>query len=127
MAVSSWHWRVSGLIGNIHGQCCCLFSQSKNVHSVDFTSFQSLISQHIHSKLVFGLYSCPTTILYSNHCPNIQITPDTTSHVQLARFSILFGGNFCEQKLVQGKLSNTVKWSTFSVSFIHMLTILGWL
>ena len=26
-----------------------------------------------------------------------------------------------------GKLLNTVKWSTFCVSFIRVLTILGWL
>ena len=36
-------------------------------------------------------------------------------------------GNFYEQPLVLGKLLNTVKWSTFWVSFIRVLTILGWL
>jgi len=58
--------------------------------------------------------------------PNENI-PDTTSHVQAAYFSKLFGGNFCEQQLVLGKLLNTVKWFTFCVSFIRMLTIPGWL
>ena len=42
-------------------------------------------------------------------------------------FYKLFGGNFCEQPLVLGKLLNTVKWSTFWVSFIRVLTALGWL
>ena len=39
----------------------------------------------------------------------------------------LFGRNFCEQQLVLGKLLNTVKWSTFCVSFVRLLKILGWL
>ena len=39
-------------------------------------------------------------------------------------FSQLCGGNFCEQQLV---LLNTVKWSTFCVNFIRVLTILVWL
>ena len=38
-----------------------------------------------------------------------------------------FGGNFCEQQLVLEKLLNTVKFFTFCVSFIRVLTILGWL
>jgi len=33
----------------------------------------------------------------------------------------------CEQQIVLEKLSNTMKWSTFRVSFDHELTILGWL
>ena len=39
-------------------------------------------------------------------------------------FYKLFGGNFCEQQLMLGKLLNTVKWSNFCVSFICVLTIL---
>ena len=58
--------------------------------------------------------------------PNEKI-PDTASHFQPANFYKLFGGNFCEQQLMLGKLLNIVKWSTFCVSFIRMLTILGWL
>ena len=42
-------------------------------------------------------------------------------------FYKLFGGNFCEQPLVLGKLLTTVKWSTFCVGFIRVITILGWL
>ena len=42
-------------------------------------------------------------------------------------FYKLFVGSFCEQPLVLEKLLNTVKWSTFWVSFIRVLTILGWL
>ena len=72
---------------------------SPNVHSVDFASFQPLRSQHSPSRLVFGLYLYPTTILYSNLCPpfhphhplNVNI-PDTTSHVQLARFLSYLAG-----------------------------------
>jgi len=33
----------------------------------------------------------------------------------------------CEQQLVLGKLLNTVKWSTFCVNFIRVITILRWL
>jgi len=40
--------------------------------------------------------------------PNVNI-PDTNSHVQLTRFSMLFGGSFYEQQLVLGELSNTMK------------------
>ena len=43
-----------------------------------------------------------------HHPPSVNI-PDTTSYVQLANFLKLFGGNFCDQQLVLGKLSNTVK------------------
>ena len=39
-----------------------------NVQGVDFASFQPLRSQHSPPRLVFGLYLCPTTILYSNLC-----------------------------------------------------------
>ena len=52
------------------------------------------------------------------------ILPGTSN---LLFFCKLFGGKFCEQPLVLGKLLNTVKWSTFWVSFIRVLTILGWL
>ena len=48
-------------------------------------------------------------------------------HFVLAKFSILFDGNFCEQQLVLGKLSTILKWATFCVSFVRVLTILGWL
>jgi len=42
-------------------------------------------------------------------------------------FSQLFGGNFCEQKLVLGKLLNTVKWSTFCVvSFACSQSLAGY-
>ena len=47
--------------------------------------------------------------------------------VYCASFQPLFGGKFCEQQLVLWKLLNTVKWSTFCVSFIRVLTIPGWL
>ena len=50
--------------------------------------------------------------------------PRTSNHLF---FYKLFGGNFCEQQLVLGKLLNTVKWSTSWVSFIRVLTIPGWL
>jgi len=81
-----------------------------------------------------GFMHALPTILYYNLCPpfhpppppNVNI-PDATLHVQLANFLILFGENFCEQQLVLGKLLNTVKWSTFCVSFIRLLTILDWL
>ena len=53
--------------------------------------------------------------------------PDANSFVQLAKSFILFGGNFYKQQLVLGKLSYTVKSSTFGVSFIPASTILGWL
>ena len=59
-----------------------------------------------------------------HHPPNVG-TPDTTSLVQLTRFSIIFGRNFYKQQQVLGKLLKTVKWSVFNVSFIHVLTILG--
>ena len=52
------------------------------------------------------------------------ILPCTSNHLF---FYKLFGGNFCEQPLVLGKLLNTMKWSTFWVSFIRVLTALGWL
>jgi len=47
--------------------------------------------------------------------------PRTSNHLKL------FGGNFCEQPLVLGKLLKIVKWSTFCVSFIRVLTIPRWL
>ena len=99
------------------------------VHSVDFVSIQSLSSQHSPFKLVFGLYSYPTLILYSNLCPPFHplSIPDTTLLVQLAKFSILIGRNFYKQQLVLEKLSNTMKWFTICVSFIHVLKIFGWL
>ena len=77
------------------------------VHTVDCASFQPLRSQHSPPGWFLGLHQCPTTILSCK----------------------LFGRNFCEQQLaiVLGKLFNTVIWSTFCVSFICVLTILGWL
>ena len=122
------HWRVSGLA--ISSVAACF--GSPNVYSVDFALFQPLRNQHSPSRLVLRLYSCPTTILHYNlclhfiphHSPNVNI-PDTSLHFQQAKFSILFSRNFCGQQLVPGRLSNTVKWSTFCVSFIHVLTILG--
>ena len=123
------HWQVSGLA--ISSIAACFSSPS--IRSVDFASFQPLKRQHSPSRLVCGFHSCPNfcTITFAHHSiphclPNVNMT-DTTSHVQLANFSILFGRSFCEQQLVLGKLSNTVKWSTFCVSFVHMLTILSWL
>ena len=61
---SFWHWQVSGLA--ISSVAACF--GSPNIHSVDIASFQPLKSQHSSFKLVFGLYSCPTSILYSNLC-----------------------------------------------------------
>ena len=81
----------------------------------------SLVPYHnFKLRITFSCQSIPC------HPHNVNIS-DTTSHFQPAKFLILFGMNFCEQQLVLGKLSNTVKWSTFCVSFICMLTILGWL
>ena len=123
-----WHWWVCELAISSVAAC---FS-SPNIHRVDFAIFLPLRSQHSPFNLVFRLYSCPTPILtlifaclsIRPHLPNVSIH-DTTSLVQLARFPILFGGNFHKQQSVLGKLSNTVKWSTFSVSFICVLTTLG--
>ena len=79
----------------------------------DFLGFTSTLPQFW--TITFFHQSIPC------HPPNVNI-PDTTSQ---PNFSISFGRNFCEQQLVLGKLSNTVKWSTFCVSFVPMLTILG--
>ena len=59
------------------------------------------------------------------HPPNENI-PDTTSHVQPSIFNKLFGGNFWEQPLVLWKLLNTVKWSTFWVSFVCSQSLAGY-
>ena len=65
----------------------------------------------------------PNLYFVINFCPPFHPWPptqsDITSLVQLARFSILFGRNSYKQQLVLGKLSSTVNWSTFCVSFIH--------
>ena len=93
--------------------------------SVDFASFQLLRSQYSPSRLVFGLYLCPTTILYSNIIPPFHsLLPSQCEHplhVHLAMFS-----NFYEQQLVLGKLSSTVKWFTFCESFIHIQSLAGY-
>ena len=48
--------------------------------------------------------------------------PCTSNHLFFCK---LFGRNFCEQPIVLGKLLIIVKWSTFWVSFICVLTVLG--
>ena len=111
---SFWHWQVSWLAVSIVVAC---FS-SPSIHSVYFISFQPLRSQDSLSKQAgFWIYFYPKSILHSNlyppfhpHNPSNLSTPDTTSLVQLARFSISSGGDFYKHLLV---LSNTVKWSTF--------------
>jgi len=123
-----WHWWISTLAGYTS------VAEHSKYPKFRFASFQPLRSPKSPSTLILVLHSCPTTIFYSNYCllfhlhhpPNV-IIPGTTSHDQTARILILFGGNFYEQQVVLSRLSNTVKWSTFSVSFIHLLTILGWL
>jgi len=75
-------WQVSGLA--ISSVATCL--SSPNVHSVDFASFQPLRSQHSPSRLVstFCTITFPPGSI-PHHPPNVNI-PDTTSHVQLAKF-----------------------------------------
>jgi len=119
------HWQVT-----VSSAAACF--SSPNIHSVDFASFQPLRSQHNSSRLVFGALPKFWTITFSSqsiphHPPNVNIPDQSTSHVQPTNFFVLFGRNFCEQQLVQGKPSNTAKWSTFCVNFNHVLTILGWL
>ena len=107
---------------------------SPNIHSVDFTSFQPRKSQQSTFRKVFGLYLCLTSILpYFIVCPPFSSPPVQCEHCwfYLARppclIFFLFGGNFCEQQPVLGRLSNTVKRTIFCVNFICLLTILGWL
>ena len=107
-----WHWWLSGLAISIVAAC---FS-SQNIHSVGKALFQLLRS----------LPSWFWALLVSHHPLNVSI-PDTASRFQLARFSILFGMKFYKQQLVLGKPLSTVKWSTFCVSFMSVLTIFGWL
>ena len=115
------HWQVSGL-----AICVAACFSSPNVQGVDCVSFQPFGSQHNPSRMIFGLHSPFCTTIFAHHSihhcpPNVNIS-DAASHVQLAKN---FGENFFEWHLVLGKLSNTVKWCTFCVSFIHALTILG--
>ena len=129
-------WRLQALASVSAGyiQCCCFFEQPKcpycwlcfisgikepaQPHLGWFLGFTSALPQFW--TVTFPRQSIP------HHPPNDNIS-DTTLHVQPSNFYKLFGGNFCEQPLVLGKLLNTVKWSTFWVSFIRVLTILGWL
>ena len=127
---SFWHWQVSGMA--ISSVAACI--NSPNIHSIDCTSFQLLRSQHSPSKLILGftrtlpLFCALTSAYCSIPChPLYKSIPDTTSFIQPARSFILFSGNFYKKQLLLGKLLNTAKWSIFCVSFIHMLTILGWL
>ena len=127
---SFWHWWVLGLAISSVAAC---FS-SPNIHSVDFALFKSLGNQHQPFRLVFGLYTCPTTILYSKFCLPFRLPlPTLCEHLwhYLARpTSQIFYFVWWELQwaaLVLGRFSNTVKRSTFCVSFICMLTILGWL
>ena len=69
-----------------------------NIHSIDFVSVQLLRNQYSPTKLVFWLYMCPTSILFSNFCPPFHTPPptnysipDTTLLVHLAIFYSLFG------------------------------------
>ena len=118
-------WQSGLAISNV---AACL--SGPNILSIDFASFQPLKSKHSPSKLVFGLYLCPTSILYSNLCPPLHpppppppppphhppniSTPESNFFIQLARFSTLFHLNIYNCELGLGKLSNTVKWSTVS-------------
>jgi len=105
-----------------------------NVHSIFFTSFQPIRSQHNPSRLFFGLnlYALPPfcTITFAGHSiphlpPYVSI-PDTNWQVQLAKiFLSLFGRNFCEQQLVLEKGSSQTQWNGPSLACV--LTILGWL
>ena len=92
-------WRFQALVSVWAGNIQCL--SSPNVHRVDYASSQPLGNQHIPSRLVFGLHSCPNTILYyklafhsiPHHPPNVNISY-TTLHVQLAKFLYLIWHNF---------------------------------
>jgi len=77
-----WHWWVSGLALSSVDAC---FSSS-NVHSVDFASF---LSQQAALSTWFMGFTCAQP----SFCT-----------LALARFSILFGGNFYSAR----KFSNTV-------------------
>jgi len=129
-------------LGWLYALLLLVLCSSANVHNVEpaqslqagFWGFTSALPQ-------FWTITFPT----SPSPPPTQCNhPCTTSHVQPAKFfyliwqelllsylagtsSILFGGNFCEQQLVLGKLTKAVKWPSFCVSFICMLTFLGWL
>ena len=106
-------------------QYCCLFS-SPNVRSVDFASFQPLRSQCNPSRLVFGLHWCPNTILNYNLFLPVHPPPPTQykhpwcylAHRTSQNFLSYLAGTF----VVLGKLSDTVKCSTFCVSFVRVLT-----
>ena len=116
-------WRYTWVSGLPISNVAACFSGP----NVDFSSFQPLRSQHSPSKLIFRLYSCPTTIYtltFVRHSIPHHPTLDTTLLVQLA---ILFGGNFYKLQLVLRKLLSTVKWSIFCVNFIDVLKVLGWL
>ena len=103
---------------------------SPNIHSVDIFLLHfnhSLRSQHSPSKLIFGLYSCPTFNLYSNLCPPFHSLPPkqcehpwySVTH-PTSQIFILFNTKFYKQQIVLGMLSNMVKWPTLCVSFLHV-------
>ena len=123
---------VSGT-GKCLGWLCSVAASfsSPNVHTADCASFQPLRSQHNASRLVFGPYHnselqpFPTSPFPAPHPMKTSLILPRTSNQPI--FSKLFGGNVCEQQTVLGRLLNTVKQSNFYVSFIRVLTILGWL
>ena len=98
--------------------------------SVDFATYQPLRSQHspVISCLdsnrglppFWGLsFALPTT-------PHPFVsTRDTTSLVQLLRFSILFGGKLYKQLQVLEVAWKVTDWCIFCVNFIRVLAILG--
>ena len=57
------HWWMFRLAINSH----CCYSSSPRVHSINFAL--KTRSQQIPSKMLFGLHSCITSILYSILCP----------------------------------------------------------
>ena len=98
--------------------------------SVDFATYQPLRSQHSPVILCldsnrglppfWGLsFALPATL----H-PFVS-TRDTTSLVQLLRFSILFGGKLYKQLQVLEVAWKVTDWCIFCVKFIRMLAILG--
>jgi len=94
---SFWHWKVSGLA--IFSVAACF--SSRNIHSVDFLlhfSYQRASTAMPSCFLVFNRALPPFYALafachsIPHHTPNVSIS-DTTSLIQLAKFSILFSGN----------------------------------
>ena len=120
------HWQVSGLSISV-----VLAVQKSTVQILLHFSHKGASLTHLGRFLSFTRQCLPQfrAIIFSCqsipfHSPNKNI-PDTTLHVQPAKCFYLIQRNFCEKKLVLGRLLNTVKWSTFCVSFVCVLTILG--